>query len=142
MAGTKAIYRNHGFEEIFDIYIYIILCIVFYFLFMKIKKGLVLCGLLLLPISFVGCASTQHTIRVSDNVSMNSSIDYNSVDYEATDHFFLGGLLQASNQDVSNVCPAGKKPAKIINETRWYQALIGVITGSIYTPRKTYVICA
>ena len=110
----------------------------FYVFFMK--KGLVLCVALALPV-LTGCASTQHTIRVSDKAKMNSSINYDNVDYEATDHFFLGGLLQNSSQDVANVCPAGKKPAKIVNETRWYQSLIGIITASIYTPRKTYVIC-
>ena len=103
------------------------------------KKSLVLCSLALMVVT--GCASTQHTIRVSDKVPMNSSINYDTVDYEATDHFFLGGVNQESSQDVSNVCPAGKKPAKIVNETRWYQSLIGIITASIYTPRKTYVIC-
>ena len=104
------------------------------------RKTLICCSLIAV-LGLTGCASTQHTIRVSDKVPMNSSINYDMVDYEATDHFFLGGLLQESSQDVANVCPAGKKPAKIINETRWYQALIGILTGSIYTPRKTYVIC-
>ena len=104
------------------------------------KKSLV-CASLITMLGLAGCASTQHTIRVSDKVSMNSYIDYDTVDYEATDHFFFGGVNQESSQDVSNVCPAGKKPAKIVNETRWYQTLIGYLTLGIYTPRKTYVIC-
>lgn len=104
------------------------------------KKSLV-CYSLIALLGATGCASTQHTIRVSENAKMNSSIDYNKVDYEATDHFFFGGVMQESTQDVSRVCPAGQKPAKIVNETRWYQSLIGMFTFGIYTPRKTYVIC-
>ena len=137
MFGTKTIHRNHGFEEIIDIYIYIYIAL-FYVFFLK--KSLVLSIALALPV-LTGCASTQHTVRVSDNVPMNSSVNYSAVDYEETNHFFLGGLLQESSTDVANVCPAGKKPAKIVNETRWYQTLIGYLTLGIYTPRKTYVIC-
>ena len=104
------------------------------------KKSLV-CVSLITMLGLAGCASTQHTVRVSEKANMNSSINYDAVDYEATDHFFFGGVLQDSLQDVANVCPAGKKPAKIVNETRWYQSLIGGLTLGIYTPRKTYVIC-
>ena len=104
------------------------------------KKSLV-CASLIAVLGLAGCASTQHTIRVSEKANMNSSINYDTVDYEATDHFFFGGVLQESSQDVANVCPAGKKPAKIVNETRWFQTLIGYLTVGIYTPRKTYVIC-
>ena len=137
MFGTKTIHRNHGFEEIIDIYIYIYRFVLF---FLVMKKSLVLSVALALPV-LTGCASTQHTVRVSDSVPMNSSVDYNKVDYEATDHFFLGGLFQESSQDAARVCPAGKKPAKVITETRWYQSLITGLTMGIYTPRKTYVIC-
>ena len=104
------------------------------------KKGLVLSVALALPV-LTGCASTQHTIRVSENTQMNSSINYDKVDYEETNHFFLGGIFQESSTDASKVCPAGKKPAKIVAETRWYQSLIGMLTCGGYTPRKTYVIC-
>ena len=104
------------------------------------KKGFVFASLALMSVA--GCASTQHTIRVADNVPMNSSIDYKKVDYEETNHFFLGGVFQESSTDASRVCPAGKKPAKLVAETRWYQSLIGMITFGIYTPRKTYVVCA
>ena len=103
------------------------------------KKSLVLCSLALLATT--SCAATQHTIRVSDNAKMNSSINYDEVDYEETNHFFLGGYFQESSTDATKVCPAGKKPAKIVAETRWYQSLIGMITFGGYTPRKTYVIC-
>ena len=104
------------------------------------KKSLILASVALISIG--GCASTQHTVRVSDNVGMNSSIDYSKVDYEETNHFFLGGVLQESSTDAVRVCPSGKKPAKIVTETRWYQSLIGMLTFGIYTPRKTYVVCA
>lgn len=104
------------------------------------KKNLVLLSLLVV-FGFGGCASTQHTIRVSDNIPMNGNINYDDVDYEQVNHFFLGGLLQNSNSDLTNVCPHGQRPAKIINETRWYQSLIGIMTAGLYTPRMTYVIC-
>ena len=103
------------------------------------KKSLVLCSLALLATT--SCAATQHTIRVSDNAKMNSSINYDEVDYEETNHFFLGGYFQESSTDATKVCPAGKKPAKIVTEQRWYQSLIGMLTFGGYTPRKTYVIC-
>ena len=104
------------------------------------KKSLV-CFSVVALLGITGCASTQHTIRVSDKAKMNSSINYDGVDYEETNHFFLGGVFQESSTDAANVCPAGKVPAKIIAETRWYQSLIGMLTIGFYTPRKTYVIC-
>ena len=103
-------------------------------------KSLV-CVSLIAVLGLAGCAATQHTIRVSDKAPMNSSINYDAVDYEETNHFFLGGILQESSTDASKACPVGKKPVKIVAETRWYQTLIGILTANIYTPRKTYVIC-
>ena len=133
MAGTKAIYRRHGFEEIIDIFL---IYLVFFIFFMK--KSLVL-SFALVAFLFTGCANNMHTVKISNTADFAG--DYNKRADSEWNHFFLYGLFQNSNTDAASMCPSGKKPSRIVTETRWYQSLIGFVTFGIYVPRQTSVWC-
>ena len=131
MAGTQAIYRRHGFEEIVDRFYLLFLFNCFF------MKKLVLASAALL---LAGCANTQHNVFVNKHVDYNTN--YNTIDYKQTDHFFVGGIFQDSDVNAGSICAAkGKKVDKVVVEQRWYQALISGLTMGIYTPRSSYVWC-
>jgi hypothetical protein len=86
----------------------------------------------------------MHTILVSKKASQDHNVNYKNYHVDETDHFFLRGWLQDSQQNAPKLCKErGFKDNDIqgvVLEQRWYQNLICSFYG-LYCPRKTYVYC-
>ena len=112
--------------------------------------------LLVMFITLVGCSSHNHTHILADN---NNPEYHNYLKYgddsfigdytnpkptiSMSNHFFFGGYGQTKHIDAIQMCKNNgfNKVNLVINEKRWYDGILSVITLGIYTPTSTYIWC-
>ena len=105
---------------------------------------------------FAGCAGYNHTNMLADNNNKNYEkyLKYSRDDFvggfkdpqptiEKRNHFFVFGLAQKEEIDAINMCreKGFNKVNLIINEKRWYDGVLTLITIGIYAPTHTYIWC-
>ena len=106
--------------------------------------------LLTLIITLVtGCANHATNIYLNKKQS-NEGLEFDIVKpsgsqqpntgFVKDNHYFLGGIFQKSNIDLSNACNEGRIK-KIVIEQRWYQGILKFVTFGIYDPMQTSVYC-
>lgn len=97
-------------------------------------KKLLICIGLALTLSACG---SDHIIRF--NLSQQQTKE-TEPSYKGRSHFFLWGMFQEKNYDMTNVCPT-----KGINaiEAHWtfYDSLMGGLTMGIYAPESYSIYC-
>jgi Bor protein len=60
--------------------------------------------------------------------------------YQDSKPFFLGGLIGEHHVDVMAIC-GGKEPAQMQSQQTFADALVTIVTLTIYTPQTTKVWC-
>ena len=97
-------------------------------------KRLLICFGLTLMLSACG---NDHIIRF--NLNQQQNVD-TKPSYEGKSHFFLWGMWQKTNYDMSNVCPVNGISAI---EAHWtfYDSLMGGLSMGIYAPESYSIYC-
>jgi hypothetical protein len=64
-------------------------------------------------------------------------------DYDRWHHHLLLGLIRVSPDiDIDKVCGPGGRAAQVHTKTNFWNGLVAVISGGIYTPTKLKIWCA
>lgn len=100
-------------------------------------KKLLICIGLALTLSACG---NDHIMRFNLNPQHPQQEINTKPAYEGRSHFFLWGMWQKTDYDLSNVCPA--KGIKAV-DAHWtlYDSLFGGLTMGIYAPESYSVYC-
>lgn len=97
------------------------------------KKFLIGIGLALM----LSACSNDHVIRF--NLDQQQNIE-TSPSYEGRSHFFLWGMMQKKNYNLTNVCQTRGINA-IENHWTFYDSLMGGLTMGIYAPESYAIYC-
>ena len=97
------------------------------------KKILICIGLAL---TLSACGS-DHIIRFNFDQQQNVQTEPS---YRGKSHFFLWGMWQTKNYNLSNVCPTTGVSA-IESHWTWYDTLMGGLTMGIYAPESYSIYC-
>lgn len=97
------------------------------------KKFLICIGMALT----LSACSSDHIIRYNFNQQQNVKTEPS---YEGRSHFFLWGMMQEKNYNLSNVC-YGRGIHSIENHWTLYDSLMGGLTMGIYAPESYSIYC-
>lgn len=97
------------------------------------KKFLVCIGLTLM----ISACSSDHVIRFNMNQPQNITT---TPSYAGRSHFFLWGMMQKKNYNLTKVCPT-KGISAIENYWTLYDSLMGGLTMGIYAPESYAIYC-
>lgn len=97
------------------------------------KKILICIGLALM----LSACGSDHVIRF--NLAQQQNIDAKP-SYSGRSHFFLWGMWQKTDYNLTNICPA--RGIKAI-DAHWtfYDSLMGGLTMGIYAPESFSIYC-
>ena len=99
------------------------------------KKLLICIGLAL---ALSACTS-DHIIRF--NLAQQQNINTKTApSYEGRSHFFLWGMFQKKNYNLTNVCST-KGISAIENHWTFYDSLMGSLTMGVYAPESYSIYC-
>ena len=93
---------------------------------------------LLFFIFATSCANNAVHVKMSKS-SVNT-FSAQSDDY-VWHNFWFVGWFQDKGVDAEKVCRNRGGVAATVTEQRWFQALMGMATFGIYSPRITYIYC-
>ena len=97
-------------------------------------KQLLICVTLTLMLSACG---TDHIIRFDLNQQQNVETEPL---YKGRSHFFLWGMYQKTDYDLSNLC-YGRGIKAIETHWTWYDSLMGGLTMGIYATESFSIYC-
>ena len=97
------------------------------------KKLLVCIGL---SLTLSACGS-DHIIRYNLTYQQNANT---TPSYQGRSHFFLWGMMQKKNYNLTNVC-YGRGINAIENHWTLYDSLMGGLTMGIYAPESYSIYC-
>lgn len=97
------------------------------------RKFLICIGLAL---TLTAC-SNDHVIRFNMNRQQNMEV---APAYSGRSHFFLWGMMQKKNYNLTNVCQARGINA-VENYWTLYDSLMGGLTMGIYAPESYAIYC-
>ena len=97
------------------------------------KKFLVCIGIVLM----LSACGSDHIIRF--NLAQQQNEDA-TPSYQGRSHFFLWGMMQKKNYNLTNACSA-RGISAIENHWTFYDSLMGGLTMGIYAPESYSIYC-
>jgi|TARA_Y100000590_G_scaffold249743_1_gene280608 hypothetical protein len=107
-------------------------------------------GVCMLTLALTGCATQSFVLNNNENeiaarndhfFSENIFDMHEDANKLTTHHFFISGIGQGQAINPAKVCGTVSRVAKVETETTFVNAVLGIITLGIYTPREARVYC-